>query len=186
MLKKSLVHLSCLGLLVSLSACGTATPEETTLPTVTETVTEASTPQETSSTAPSSSTPSSSAPASQPSAAEETTASEEPENAIPAALQGKWLRLGDAQEGRDCSEIEDPAGFVEIDSTTIKFFAVINTLQSVEENDGTTFVGEFSYQGDNDSAGTSRLELEQLSDDTMEFTDLQGDTGPDKYELCQA
>lgn len=183
MMKKTLIHVSLIGLMFSLAACSSETTPDTT-PTVTETVTASTMPSETpteSSSAPSSAGPSSTAPkTTEPPATQAPAETAE----IPEGLQGKWLFIGEAQDWPACDTIEDPGKFVEIDATTVSFFAVLDTLETVEQNDGTTFVGEFTYQGDGDTTGTSRLQLTLVNEKVMEFTDLDGDTDPSTYGRC--
>ncbi len=189
MIKKTLVHLSCLGLLFSLAACG-GSPEETVSPSNDESVAAPSTPNEMSEAA-SPNPPSSSAPASS-SASSEPTEMEDPVLAdeIPAALQGRWVTVADGETPGQCTEDVAAEGrIVEVEATKISSFAWYGDLKSVEESDANSIVATFDYADDSDTPLTVKMSLETDDDgQTLLLRDIGDDlnTEPTQYGRCPA
>ena len=188
MIKKSLVHLSVLGLLLSLSACGGAAEDPVSPPT-SEVVVSPSGSNGMSGTTSSTPTPSdqtsSSLPASEPVASDDPVSADE----IPEAIHGRFMFVEDGEEGAECTAAtEDEGNLVEVDATSVRFFAWHAELKSVEESDATSILATFDHADDSDIPSTGQLRLE-LQDDgqTLLVSDLNSeDQSPGKYTRCSA
>ncbi len=202
MVKKTLVHVGCVGLLLTLAACG-GSPEDGSTPSVSEPVMESFSISEPSATTPSgdpepiaSETPpqsltpepeesQSSEPRESPSLEPEEPASTEE---IPSSMQGRWIFIGEGEPTRECTDAQEAEGtIIEIDAATISSFAWVAELASVEENDSSSFQGVFTYQDDSDEPITQEVHLETQEDGQMlVYTELgeNVDLAPARYGRC--
>lgn len=186
-IRKTIVTLSCVGLLSSLAACSES-PENTADPSSSTTTTAPSSTNETPSmTASSPPSESSGVPASPSSA--EPGESDEPAstNEIPSAIQGRWVTVGEEEKPKECTEeLEAEGAIITINATKISSFAFLFELESIQESDANSMVGRFAYHDDGDQLVTPRMKLETQDDwQTLELIELDTEgQDPDMYARC--
>ncbi len=194
MIKKSLIHLSCLGLLFVLPACG-GSPEDGSAPSTSEPVMETFSINEPSATAsadgpePAASATQSKTPLTEPEESPSTEPQEPaPADEIPSSIQGRWIFVGDGEKTQECTDVQEGEGtIVEVDATTISSFAWIAELESVEESDADSILGMFVYQDDSDEPITQQVKLETQEDgEILVYTELGEDVdlAPARYGRC--
>lgn len=186
MIKKTLINLSCLGLLFSLAACS---PEEAATPSTNDSAAAPSSPSEGSVTTPSgtsdvSDSPDASAsPTSAPASSADSAATAE----IPSVIHGKWIFFVEGEKPKECSEeLEGEGTMITIDATTISSFAFFFELESIEESDADSMEGLFTYQDDSDELMTPKIRLETKDGwQTLEFIELDTEgQDPAMYARC--
>ncbi len=170
MFKKTLIQLSCLGLLFPLAACSGA-PESPVSPSTND------------SAAPSSSSATSEEAPSSPSSEPVDSEDPLPAQEIPSVIHGKWVAFKQGETPRECTdELDNEGAILTIDATRISSFAFLFDLESIEESDDDSLVGLFKYHDDSDQPATPRVKLE-TTDDWQSFELIELDTEGQDQEL---